>query len=144
MVYDNVITDSDIGIRATRSHSNLVQNTTFSNIESSEFRLLADSSLTIREQQFDDALITESDSQTIGSTLEIAGSGIIRVTEDGGGDDEDDEDEESDNDGGEGEDRDSFNTDVQPYRRTLSDGDSITVTSSAEISPESSAESPLI
>src|ERR687893_307712 len=54
LVYDNIISASDIGIRATRSHNNIVPNTTFSDIESSEYRLLADSSLTIRGQQFDE------------------------------------------------------------------------------------------
>lgn len=121
LVYDNIISDSDIGIRATRSHNNIVQNTTFSDIESSEYRLLADSSLTISGQQFnDDVLITEGDSQTFGSTIEIVNSGVIQVRD--GGDDDDDEDDE--------EEGDSYNTDIEPFRRTLSDGDSITVNSS--------------
>jgi hypothetical protein len=38
---------------------------------------------------------------------------------DGGDDDDEDDEEEGD----------SFNTDIQPYRRTLNDGDSITVMS---------------
>src|SRR5215212_5956190 len=139
LVYDNVISNSDIGIRATRSHNNIVQNTIFSDIESSGYRLLSDSSLTIRGQQFDEdeVLITEGDSQTIGSTVEIVGSGIIEVRE-GGGEDDDDEDDE--------EEGDSFNTDIQPYRRTLSDGDSITVTSSSSSEPtsENPSEIPLI
>ncbi len=116
LVYDNVISDSDIGIRATRSHNNIVQNTIFSDIESSEYRLLSDSSLTISGQQFnDDVLITEGDSQTSGSTIEIVNSGVIQVR-DGG--DEDDEEE-----------GDSYNTDIEPFRRTLSDGDEITANS---------------
>jgi parallel beta-helix repeat protein len=126
VVYDNAISDSDIGIRATRSHNNIVQNTVFSDIESSEYRLLADSSLTIRGQQFnddddddDDVLITEGDSQTSGSTIEIVNSGVIQVRD--GGDDDDDEDDE--------EEGDSFNTDIEPFRRTLNDGDEITVSS---------------
>jgi hypothetical protein len=41
--------------------------------------LLADSSLTIRGQRFNDVLITEDDSQTIGSTVEIVSSGVIEV-----------------------------------------------------------------
>ncbi|HKH85864.1 MAG TPA: hypothetical protein VKA40_04880, partial [Nitrososphaera sp.] len=130
-VYDNAVSDSDIGIRAVRSHNNIVQNTTFSDIEASEYRLLADSSLTIRGQQFDDdvdVLITEDDFQTTGSSLEIVNSGIIEVREDGEGDDDTGE-EDSDGDDEE-EDGGSFNTDIQPYRRTLSDGDTITVTSS--------------
>jgi parallel beta-helix repeat protein len=121
LVYDNVISDSDIGIRATRSHNNIVQNTVFSDIESSEYRLLSDSSLTISGQQFnDDVLITEGDSQTFGSTIEIVNSGVIQVR-DGGDDDDDDEDDE--------EDGDSYNTDIESFRRTLSDGDEITVNS---------------
>jgi hypothetical protein len=103
-----------------------VQNTIFSDIESSEYRLLADSSLTIRGQQFnddddddDDVLITEGDSQTSGSTIEIVNSGVIQVRD--GGDDDDDEDDE--------EEGDSFNTDIEPFRRTLNDGDEITVSS---------------
>jgi parallel beta-helix repeat protein len=116
LVYDNVISDSDIGIRATRSHNNIVQNTIFSDIESSEYRLLSDSSLTISGQQFnDDVLITEGDSQTSGSTIEIVNSGVIQVR-DGG-----DEDDEAEGD--------SYNTDIEPFRRTLSDGDEITVNS---------------
>jgi parallel beta-helix repeat protein len=121
LVYDNVISNSDIGIRATRSHDNLVQNTTFSDIESSEYRLLADSSLTIRGQQFDDALIAEDDSETTGSIVEIVDSGVIEVREGSGGDDDEEEGEE---------DGDTFNTDIEPYRRTLSDGDEIMVNSS--------------
>jgi adhesin HecA-like repeat protein len=101
-----------------------VQNTIFSDIESSGYRLLSDSSLTIRGQQFDEdegVLITEGDSQVTGSTVEIVNSGVIEVRE-GDGDDDDGEDNE--------EEGDSFNTDSQPYRRTLDDDDSVTVTSS--------------
>jgi len=121
LVYDNAISDSEIGIRATRSQNNIVENTTFSdNIESSEYRLLADSSLMIRGQHFDNALITGDDSVT-GNLVEIVGSGTIQVIE--GEVDEDD-------DGGDKDEGELYNTDIQPYRRTLSDGDSITVNSS--------------
>jgi len=121
LVYDNAISDSEIGIRATRSHNNIVENTTFAdNIESSEYRLLADSSLMIRGQHFDNALITGDDSVT-GNLVEIVGSGTIQVIE--GEVDEDD-------DGGDEDEGELHNTDIQPYRRTLSDGDSITVNSS--------------
>src|SRR5215210_552407 len=121
LVYDNAISDSEIGIRATRSHNNIVENITFSdNIESSEYRLLADSSLIIRGQHFDNALITGDDSVT-GNLVEIIDSGTIQVIE--GEVDEDDDG----GDEGEGE---MHNTDIQPYRRTLSDGDEITVNSS--------------
>ena len=67
-------------------------------------------------------MISGDDSQT-GNLVEIVDSGTIQVTEG-----EVDEDEDGDNDGGgEGE---LYNTDIQPYRRTLSDGDRITVNSS--------------
>src|SRR5215212_6548188 len=122
LVYDNAISDSEIGIRATRSHNNIVENITLSdNIESSEYRLLADSSLIIRGQHFDNALITGDDSVT-GNLVEIIGSGTIQVIEGEVDEDEDGGDE------GEGE---MHNTDIQPYRRTLSDGDEITVNSSS-------------
>jgi parallel beta-helix repeat protein len=120
LVYDNAISDSENGIRATRSHNNIVENTTFSDIESSEYRLLGDSSIIIGRQDFDNALISEDDSVT-GNLVEIVGSGIIEVTE-GEPDEEDDNDDEGDGD--------SYNTDIEPFRRTLSDGDSITVNSS--------------
>ncbi len=133
VVYDNVISDSEIGIRATRSHNNIVQNTIFSDIESSEYRLLADSSLIIGRQDFDNALISEDD-LVAGNFVEIADSGIIEVFEgerdreengdggedDGSGDDEEEEEREGD----------LYNTDIEPYRRTLNDGDEITVNSS--------------
>jgi poly(beta-D-mannuronate) C5 epimerase len=119
LVYDNAVSDSEIGIRATRSHNNIVENIIFSDIESSEYRLLADSSLIIRGQHFDNALISGDDSVT-GNLVEIQDSGTIEVTEG-----EVDEDDDEDDDEG-----DSYNTDNAPYRRTLSDGDSITVNSS--------------
>jgi parallel beta-helix repeat protein len=126
LVYDNAISDSEIGIRATRSHNNIVENITLSdNIESSEYRLLADSSLIIRGQHFDNALITGDDSVT-GNLVEIIDSGTIQVIE--GEVDEDDDEDEDGGDEGEGE---LYNTDIQPYRRTLSDGDEITVNSSS-------------
>src|SRR5215212_10034005 len=104
IVYDNAISDSEIGIRATRSHNNIVENIIFSDIESSEYRLLADSSLIIRGQHFDNALISGDDSVT-GNLVEIQDSGTIEVTE-GEVDEDDDE-------------GDSYNTDNAPYRRTL-------------------------
>src|SRR5215210_1087637 len=119
IVYNNVISSSENGIRSTRSHNNVVENTTFSDIESSEYRLLGDSSLTIRGQHFDNALISEDDSET-GNLVEIEDSGTIEVTEGANdGEDDDDDDEE--------EDENSYNTDNEPYRKTLDDGDSITI-----------------
>jgi mannuronan 5-epimerase len=119
LVYDNVISDSENGIRATRSHDNIVQNTTFLDIDSREYRLLEDSSIVIGAQQFDNTLISGDDSQT-GNLVVIVNSGAIEVTE-GESDDEDDDDDEGE----------SYNTDNAPYRRTLSDDDSITVNSSS-------------
>ncbi|MDQ4013849.1 MAG: hypothetical protein M3146_09035, partial [Thermoproteota archaeon] len=59
------------------------------------------------------------------NVVEIVGSGIIEVTggeideeEDDGDDDDDDEDEEN-----------SYNTDIEPYRKILGDGESIIVNS---------------
>jgi hypothetical protein len=96
-----------------------VQNTTFSDIESNEYRLLDDSSIIIIGQQFDNTVISEDDSQT-GSLVEIVNSGTIEVIE--GEVDEDDDDEEE---------GDLYNTDNEPFRRTLSDSDdTITVNSS--------------
>jgi len=123
IVYNNVISNSENGIRATKSHDNTVQNNSFSEIESREYRILGDSSIIIRDQQFlDNALISGDDSET-GNLVEIVDSGTIQVIE--GEVDEEEEDDEG-GDEGEGE---SYNTDIQPYSRTLSDGDSITVNS---------------
>ena len=143
IVYDNAISNSEDGIRATRSQNNIVENTTFSDIESSEYHLFGNSSITIRGQEFDDALISgegvdvvdeededngedNGDAQATENVVQIVGSGTIEVTggeindeEDGGDDDDDDEDEAN-----------SYNTDIQPYTTILGDGDSITVNSS--------------
>jgi poly(beta-D-mannuronate) C5 epimerase len=63
LVYNNTIISSQNGIVATRSHDNIVQNTTFSDIESSEYRLSGDSSI-ILGQQFDNASISHDASAT--------------------------------------------------------------------------------
>jgi len=73
----------------------------------------------IRGQHFDNTLISRGNSE-IASHIEIVDSGTIQVTE---GEREEEEEEEE----GEG---DLYNTDNEPYRRTLSDGGSITVNSS--------------
>jgi len=132
-VYNNSIIDSENGISAIRSHDNIVGNTTFSDIESSEYRLSGNSSIMIRGQYFDSALISDDGSE-IGSQIEIASSGIIDVIEgarsdgeeDGGDEEEDEDDDEGDEDEGEGE---LYNTYNEPYRKRLSDGDNITVSS---------------
>jgi parallel beta-helix repeat protein len=63
LVYNNTIINSENGIVATRSHDNIVQNTTFSDIEGSEYRLSGDSSI-ILGQPFDNALISHDSSAT--------------------------------------------------------------------------------
>src|ERR671914_2543799 len=142
IVYNNVISNSEDGVAAARSQNNIVENTTFSEIESDEYHLSGNSSIIIRGQQFDDTLISgeaidvvvvddqeddddggdDGDDQATENVVEIMGSGTIEVTEgerDGeedDGDDDDDEDEAN-----------SFNTDIEPYTTILGDGDSITV-----------------
>ncbi len=74
IVYNNVISSSENGIRATKTHDNIVENNAFSDIESREYRLLGDSSIIIRGQHFDNALISGDDSQT-GNLVEIVDSG---------------------------------------------------------------------
>jgi parallel beta-helix repeat protein len=118
IVYNNIISNSEYGISATRSNDNILESNTFSDIESSEYSLSGDSSVIIRGQQFDNALIAQEGSATE-NVVEIVDSGIIEVIE-----------EESDGGEEEGE-GELYNTDSEPYRRTLSDGDSITVNSSS-------------
>jgi parallel beta-helix repeat protein len=139
IVYNNVISSSEDGIAAARSQNNIVENTTFSDIESSEYHLSGNSALTIRGQQFDDALVSgeaeeeddqatedqATEDQATENVVEIVGSGTIEVT--GGANDGE---EDGDDDGDEDEDEaNSFNTDVEPYTTVLGDGDSITVNS---------------
>ncbi|MDQ3853798.1 MAG: right-handed parallel beta-helix repeat-containing protein [Thermoproteota archaeon] len=129
LVYNNIISNSEDGISAARSHDNILENNMFSNIQSSEYSLSGDSSIIIRGQQFDNALITAEGSATE-NLIEIVDSGTIEVTEG-----ETDGEEEEDDDGGEGDEEEGegnlYNTDNEPFRRTLSDGDSITVESSS-------------
>src|ERR671918_1618620 len=106
IAYNNVISNSEDGIRATRSQNNIVENTTFSDIESSEYHLFGNSSTIIRGQEFDDALISGEE---------------VDVVEDDGDDGDDDDD---------GDEANSYNTDIEPYTTILGDGDSITVNSS--------------
>ena len=139
IVYNNVISSSEDGIAAARSQNNIVENTTFSEIESNEYHLSGNSSIIIRGQQFDDTLVSgegidvvdddvddEDDNRATENVIEIVDSGIIEVTggandgeEEDGGDDDDNEDEEN-----------SYNTDIEPYTTILGDGDSITVNNS--------------
>ena len=64
LVYNNTIINSENGVVATRSHDNIVQNTTFYDIEESEYRLSGDSSIRIKGQHFDNALISQDGSVT--------------------------------------------------------------------------------
>jgi parallel beta-helix repeat protein len=121
VVYDNTISNSQDGIGATRSQDNALENNEFSDIESSEYSLSGGSSIMIRGQHFDNAIISGGGGSTLGNLVEIVNSGTIEVTE--GVSDSDDGNEDED----EGE---LYNTDIEPYRRTLSDGDDITVNSS--------------
>src|SRR5918992_5468425 len=117
-VYNNTIINSENGIEAVRSHDNILESNTLSNIQSSEYQLTGGSSFIIRGQHFDNAIISQGGSGP-SSHVEIVDSGMIEVTE--GAIDEEEEDEEE---------GDSYNTDIEPYRRTLSSGDDITVNSS--------------
>jgi parallel beta-helix repeat protein len=118
LVYHNTIISSGEGIGATRSHDNILENNRLSNIESGEYILSGDSSIIIRGQQFDNYLIAEEGSAP-SNLVEIVDSGTIEVAE-------------GETDGGEEDDEGNlYNTDSEPYRRTLSDGDSITVNSSS-------------
>jgi parallel beta-helix repeat protein len=118
LVYNNIISNSEDGISAARSNGNILENNMFSNIQSSEYSLSGDSSIIIRgQQQFDNALMTAEGSATE-NVVEIVDSGTIEVIE-------------GESDGGEEDEGESYDTDSEPYRRTLSDGDSITVNSSS-------------
>jgi parallel beta-helix repeat protein len=117
IVYDNVISSSEDGIRTTNSHNNILENNTFNNIESNEYRLSLDSNILIRHQNFDDVLIVVGD-LTTENLVEIVDSGIIQVSE---GPNEQEEEKENETT--------SYNTDTQPYTRRMSGGDSITINS---------------
>ena len=121
VVYNNTIFNSEDGSGATRTQDNILENNKFSNIESSEYRLSGSSSTTIRGHEFDNAVISAGDGPTLGNFKEIVDSGTVQVTE--GASDEDDDREDEDK----GE---SYNTDIESYRRTLNDRDDITVNSS--------------
>ena len=112
-VYKNIISSSPTGINATRSYDNLLENTSFSNITSSQYLLTRNSSIIIVDRDFDNALIAEGGSAT-NNLVEIVYSGTIEVTEM--------------NDQGVPE-RTIYNTDEEPYRKRLSNGDNIIVNS---------------
>jgi parallel beta-helix repeat protein len=64
LVYNNTIINSENGIAATRSQDNIIENIRFSDIEESEYRLSEDSSIRIRGQHLDNALISHEGSET--------------------------------------------------------------------------------
>jgi mannuronan 5-epimerase len=114
LVYNNTILSSATGINAIRSYNNIVEKNTFSNIASSEYLLSRNSSIIIVDRDFDNVLITEGGSAT-DNLVEIAYSGTIEVTEI--------------NNQGIITERDFYNTDNEPYRKRLSNGDNIIVNS---------------
>jgi mannuronan 5-epimerase len=113
LVYNNTIFGSVTGINATRSYNNILENIKFSNITSSEYLLIRNSSIVVVDRDFDNDLITEGGSAT-DNLVEIAYSGTIEVTEV--------------NDQGIPE-RSFYNTDGEPYRKRLSNGENIIVNS---------------
>ena len=114
VVYNNTILSSATGINAIRSYDNILEKNTFSNIASSEYLLSRNSSIIIVDRDFDNVLITEGGSAT-DNLVEIAYSGTIEVTEI--------------NNQGIITERDFYNTDNEPYRKRLSNGDNIIVNS---------------
>src|SRR5918994_403275 len=113
LVYNNTIIDSENGISATRSHDNILENILFSNITSSEYLLTRNSSIVIVDRDFDNVLIVEGGSAT-DNLVEIVDSGTIEVTE-------------INDQGVSG--RNFYNTDNEPYRKRLSNGENIIVNS---------------
>jgi parallel beta-helix repeat protein len=109
LVYNNTILSSATGINATRSHDNILENILFSNITSSEYLLNRNSSIIIVDRDFDNVSIAEGGPAT-DNLVEIVDSGTIEVTEI--------------NDQGIPE-RNFYNTDNEPYRKRLSNGDNI-------------------
>src|SRR5918992_63452 len=119
IVYDNIISSSEDGIRATNSHDNILENNTFDDIESSEYLLSLYSNILIRGQNFDDAVIALGDPASV-NLVDIVDSGIIEVTEEVNNEDDEEEEENEAN---------TYNTDIERYSKILSDGDSIRVNS---------------
>jgi parallel beta-helix repeat protein len=113
LVYNNTISSSPTGINATRSYDNILENIVFSNITASQYLLTRNSSIIIVDRDFDNDLITEGGSAT-DNLVEIVYSGTIEVTEM--------------NDQGIAN-RNLYNTDQEPYRKRLTNGDNIIVNS---------------
>jgi len=123
LVYNNTIANSDDGIRATKSHDNVLENNTFSNISSSEYRLSENSKIEIRGQDFDDGLIISTEGSSTNNFVRIVDSGIIQVSEGPNGQRQQQQQEVKGNEAT------PFNTDIHPYTRTMGAGDSITINS---------------
>ncbi|MDQ3851540.1 MAG: right-handed parallel beta-helix repeat-containing protein, partial [Thermoproteota archaeon] len=113
LVYNNTILSSATGIKVTRSYDNILENILFSNITSSEYLLSVNSSIIIVDRDFDNVLIA-AEGSTTDNLVEIVDSGTIEVIEI--------------NDQGISENN-FYNTDNEPYRKRLSDGDNIIVNS---------------
>jgi mannuronan 5-epimerase len=120
IVYNNTISDSAHGIRASRSHDNILGDNKFYNLNLSEYLLTRNSTIIITKQDFDYASITAAKGSPMdNNTVEIASSGIIGVTE-------------LNHDRGINETKYyhyQYNTDDKAYRKVLSYGDSIMVNS---------------
>jgi len=130
-VYNNTIINSEDGIEAVRSQDNILEGNTLSNIQSSEYRLTGGSSYIIREQHFDNALISSAGSGT-DNHVEIVDSGMIQVRE---GEITEEDEEEDGGEVGDNEEEEefevlSYNTDIEPYTRNFSSDEDITVNSS--------------
>jgi poly(beta-D-mannuronate) C5 epimerase len=128
-VYNNTITNSENGIEAARSQDNILESNTLSNIQSDEYQLTGGSSIIIREQHFDNTLISPAGSET-DNRVEIVDSGIIQVKGGEINDEEEDGGEAGDNEEEEAFEEVSHNTDIEPYRRTFNSDEDITVNSS--------------
>ncbi len=61
-VYNNTIINSENGTEVVRSHDNTLESSTLTNIQSSDDHLSGDSSIIMREQHFDNALISQGGS----------------------------------------------------------------------------------
>jgi parallel beta-helix repeat protein len=152
LVYQNIISNSDDGIRLTLTHDNILENNTFHNITSNEY-LSENSSMIIRGQIFDDTLITEAGTAP-GNLVEIVDSGTIHVVElderesqgnntnyngnieDHGGNGDVIVDivdggapENIKNNNNNNEEGDSFNTNIKPFTIRISQNQSISVNS---------------
>ena len=124
-VYNNTIFASDSGINSTRSHSNILGDNKFFDITSSEYHLAGNSNIRIIDQDFANTSITaEKGSRTI-NTIEIAYSGIIKVTEVN-----DEEEYDKNNYRGINQSEYYYNTDNTPYRKVMNYSGSIIINSS--------------